>query len=89
MVGKRTFQNPREHIEELGAEDIESAGRRKFPRFKDAVEFTMAERTKAVLKEQLRTGVDRDAFEKYRRSDEEVGIFHTSEAAQQLTAASS
>ena len=73
MVGKRYVRNPREHIEEIGNGDIESGYKpRRFARFKDAVEFTMEERNKSMLKEQLRTGVERDAFEKFRKSDEEV-----------------
>ena len=76
MVGRRNFQNPREHIEELANGDLESGHRqdkqRRFPRFKDVVEHTMANRTSAALKEQLRGGIERDTFEKFRKSDEEV-----------------
>jgi hypothetical protein len=73
MVGKRAFQTPRTHINDLSNGDLES-GRtlKKFPRFKDAVELTMAERNKWLLKEQLRTGVQGDEFEKFRKSKEEV-----------------
>jgi cation diffusion facilitator family transporter len=73
MVGKRNF-TPRQQIEELGNGDIESgnAPRRRFPRFKDAVDFTMAERTKGVLKQQLRDGVDRETFERFRKSEVEL-----------------
>ena len=80
MVGKRyttNARNPRDHIEDLGNGDVESgqkAGRqeRRFPRFKDVVDATMGEQHKTKLKEQLRTGVERDAFEKFRKSDEEL-----------------
>lgn len=72
MVGKRAFQTPRDHIEQLGNGDVESGPKRRFPRFKDAVEFTMAERTRANLKQQLRDGLDRDSFEKYRKSDKQI-----------------
>ena len=76
MVGRRSFQNPRQHIEELGNGDLESGykqhNQKRFPRFKDVVEHTMAERTKTALKEQLRGGIERDTFEKFRKSDEEV-----------------
>jgi hypothetical protein len=78
MVGKRAFETPRAHINHISNGDLES-GRtlRKFPRFKDAVEFTMAERTKRLLKEQLRNGLDGDEFEKFRKSDEEVSDKHS------------
>lgn len=73
MVGKRTIQNPREHIEEVGNDDLESGVKqRRFPLFKDAVNFTIAERAKHALKKQLQTGWERDAFEKFRKSDDEV-----------------
>ena len=74
MVGRRTITNPRQHIEELGdGGDLESGQQKKrFPRFKDVVDHTMAERTKTALKEQLRSGIERDAFESFRKSDEQV-----------------
>ncbi len=73
MVGRRTVSNPRQHIEELDNNDLESGYKQKrFPRFKDVVEHTMAERTKTALKEQLRSGIERDTFECFRKSDEEV-----------------
>ncbi|KIW96543.1 uncharacterized protein Z519_01934 [Cladophialophora bantiana CBS 173.52] len=52
--------------------DLEAGNhKRHFPGFKDAVEYALDCRTTAVLKEQLRNGVDRGAFEKARKSDEE------------------
>lgn len=81
MVGKRAWQKsqtPREHINEFskGTGDIESANdtqsNRRFPRFKDAVDFAMAERTQALLKKQIVAGIDGECFEEYRVSDEDL-----------------
>lgn len=71
MVGKRAFQRPqtpREHVDELSNGDLESGGKpqRRFPKFKDAVDFAMAERTQGVLKKQIVSGVDRECFESFR-----------------------
>lgn len=75
MVGKRAFQRPDSSKGEYNAEDLESGFRqRRFPRFKDAVDFAVAERTTALLKKQLRAGVDTEVFEKYRKGDEEVSM---------------
>jgi hypothetical protein len=73
MVGKRTFQNPREHVNELQNGDLESGPReRRYPKFRDVVDLTMAERSKSSFKDNLRSGFDRDAFEQFRKSDDEV-----------------
>ncbi|KPI45413.1 Metal tolerance protein 9 [Cyphellophora attinorum] len=80
MVGKRAFERPktpREHIDEFSNKgDVESGprttGKRRFPKFKDAVDFAMAERTQGVLKKQLVAGIDRECFEEYRMSDEKL-----------------
>ena len=75
MVGKRTIQAPKSRAEDhCRNQDLESGHRRKrFGGFKDAVEYALDRRTTAALKEQLKNGVDRQEFEKYRKSDEEVG----------------
>jgi cation diffusion facilitator family transporter len=77
MVGKRNFETrpktPREHVQEMGNGDLESGHmRRRFPRFKDAVDFAMAERTKGVLKQELLSGIDRQCWESFRKSDDEL-----------------
>lgn len=89
MVGKRNFsKNPRGHIEELGkggngVEDVESGYQpKRFPRFKDAVELAMAEHTKMVLKKQLQSGVERDTFERFRKSDDDLKEIKTKKIRQ-------
>lgn len=74
MVGKRTFNTPnKKDADNWRNADLESGQKpRRFGGFKDAVEYAMDRRTTAVLKEQLREGVDRNALEKYRMSDDEV-----------------
>lgn len=76
MVGKRAFERaktPREHIEEFSNGDLESGStQRRFPRFKDAVDFAMSERAARALKKQIVAGVDRECFEDFRVSDEEL-----------------
>lgn len=77
MVGKRTFERPRSRKENESEHvngDIESGIKRRFPRFKDAVELAMAERTTALLKQQLRKGIDAQDFDRYRTSDEDVRV---------------
>jgi hypothetical protein len=74
MVGKRTFHNRAD--DRWRSSDLESGHQqRRFAGFKDAVEYAMDRQTTAALKEQLRTGVDRREFEKYRKSEEEVHIY--------------
>ena len=82
MVGKRTFQRPntpRGHIDELsnGNGDLESgksSGKsdRRFPRFKDAVNLAMDQRTQGVLKKQIIAGVDKECFEEFRIDEDEL-----------------
>lgn len=72
MVGKRAFgPNPDDEHEASWGED-EETGLRKRPRFKDAVELAMAQRTTHQLKGQLTAGIDTAQWRKYRKSDEEV-----------------
>ena len=76
MPGKRALTSSRDPGDDYPRDngDLETgAKKRRFPRFKDAVELAMAERTTGVLKAQLKAGVDRDEFEQYRKSDDEVG----------------
>lgn len=74
MPGKRALQNPRDPENDAQRDgDLESGFRnRKFPKFKDAVDLAMADRTTRALKKQLKAGVDIDEFERYRKSDDEV-----------------
>jgi cation diffusion facilitator family transporter len=75
MVGKRAFGRPgtpRDHINEFGNGDLESGPKRRFGGFKDAVDFAMAERTQGLLKKQILNGVDRECFEEFRMSDEQL-----------------
>lgn len=73
MVGKRTLNNPSGRSEDVGNGDLESGYKpRRFGGFKDAVEYAMDRRTTAALKEQLRKGIDRGAFENVRKSEAEV-----------------
>ncbi|EXJ64792.1 hypothetical protein A1O7_01130 [Cladophialophora yegresii CBS 114405] len=75
MVGKRTLNTTKTRAEDRWRNpDLESGHheQRRFAGFKDAVEYALDRRTTAVLKEQLRTGVDRREFEKYRKSGEEI-----------------
>ena len=82
MPGKRALQNPRNPDKNIPRDgDLESGFegknknlKRRFPRFKDAVDFTMDERMTSLLKKQLKAGVDIDEFERYRKSEEEVGF---------------
>jgi hypothetical protein len=84
MPGKRALQNPRSPDKNIPRDgDLESGFegknknlKRRFPRFKDAVDFTMDERMTSLLKKQLKVGVDIDEFERYRKSEEEVGFNH-------------
>ncbi|EXJ61270.1 uncharacterized protein A1O5_11827 [Cladophialophora psammophila CBS 110553] len=71
MVGKRTLHPPKNQADDHWRQpDLESGNHnRRFPGFKDAVEYALDRQTTAVLKEQLREGVDRGAFEKARKSD--------------------
>ncbi|KIX93282.1 uncharacterized protein Z520_10925 [Fonsecaea multimorphosa CBS 102226] len=74
MVGKRTLHPAKNQADDTWREaDLEAGGdRRRFTGFKDAVEYVLDRRTTAALKEQLRHGMDRGAFEKARKSDEEL-----------------
>lgn len=75
MVGKRTFQQNRARKQSSGEEtngDLESGIKPRFPKFKDAVELAMAERTTALLKKQLSEGIDANDYQKYRKSEEKV-----------------
>ena len=72
MVGKRAFGSKEEHPhEDSWGKDIET-GLKKRPRFKDAVELAMAQRTTHQLKKQLTEGIDTTEYKKYRKSDDEV-----------------
>ena len=72
MVGRRAFgpseDNPHE---DSWGKDIET-GLKSRPKFKDAVELAMAQRTTHQLKKQLREGIDTSEYKKYRKSDDEV-----------------
>ncbi|KIW72679.1 hypothetical protein PV04_00857 [Phialophora macrospora] len=71
MVGKRTLHNRAD--DRWRNADLESGHQqRRFAGFKDAVEYALDRRTTAALKEQLRAGVDRREFEKYRKSEDEI-----------------
>ena len=82
MPGKRALQNPRDPNNDIPRDgDLESGFegkknqknlKRRFPRFKDAVDLAMEERVMSLLKKQLKAGVDIEEFERYRKSDEEV-----------------
>jgi len=73
MVGKRTFSNTRDYKNDEIKDDIESNTKpRRFPRFRDAVDFAVAERNKTAIKKQLLDEVNRDEWEEFRKSDEEV-----------------
>ncbi|ETN39015.1 uncharacterized protein HMPREF1541_07057 [Cyphellophora europaea CBS 101466] len=75
MVGRRAFHQPdtpREHIDGIGNGDLESGPKRRFPRFKDAVDFAMDERTSKAIKKQILDGIDKETWEHFRKSDEEI-----------------
>lgn len=75
MVGKRTLANPRDpKNNEAPDGDVETgfARKRKFGGFRDAVDLVMANRTTAVLKQELQSGVGREEFEKYRKDEDEI-----------------
>ena len=82
MPGKRSLPNPRDPNNNIARDgDLESGfeggkktPKRRFPRFKDAVELAMQERAMGLLKQQLKVGVDIDEFERYRKSEEEVRL---------------
>ena len=84
MPGKRALRNPRHPDNNIARDgDLESgfegkkqkkSPRRKFLRFKDAVDLAMEERMMGLLKRQLKAGVDIEEFERYRKSEEEVGF---------------
>ncbi len=83
MPGKRAPQNPRDPDNDASRDgDLESgfqgvAKKRRFPKFKDAVDLAIADRTTGALKKQLKAGVDIDEFERYRKTDDEVSPFNT------------
>jgi hypothetical protein len=85
MPGKRALQNPRDPDNDIPRDgDLESGfegkkknKRRRFPRFKDAVNLAVEERTMTLLKKQLKAGVDIEEFERYRKSEEEVRLTTT------------
>ncbi|KIW30669.1 uncharacterized protein PV07_06393 [Cladophialophora immunda] len=74
MVGKRTLNTAKNQADDnwLQADLEPGHGTRRFSGFKDAVEYVLDRRTTAVLKEQLRGSVDRGAFERARKSAEEL-----------------
>lgn len=82
MPGKRALPNPRDRNQdaerdgdlESGFEGKKKNQKRRFPRFKDAVDLAMEARVVGLLKQQLKAGVDIDEFEKYRKSEEEVRL---------------
>lgn len=70
MVGKRTLVHPREPKRNEEHDDVESGfGKKRFPRFKDAVDLVISERTTTLLKKQIRDGIEADDFEQYRTSE--------------------
>ena len=76
MVGKRnmSFRSKNSDYRELPKQDLENGMRQKprVSRFKDAANVVMDDKRRTELKKKLRDGIDRDEFEKYRKSDEEV-----------------
>lgn len=74
MPGKRSLQNPRDPDNDVPRDgDLENGFKsRRFPKFRDAVDMAVAERTTLALKKQLKVGVDIEEFERYRKSDDEV-----------------
>lgn len=74
MVGRRSLARDRKKSEHNRNGDLESGINHKYPKFKDAVELAMAERTTALLKRQLHEGLNVDEFKKYRKGKDEVGF---------------
>ena len=82
MVGKRHTQNgdagnPRGAGRNSSRDnDLESgfAGerRRKYSRFRDAVQHVVTDKSAAVLKQQLKMSVDREKYDKYRKDEKEI-----------------
>ncbi len=87
MVGKRTLNRPGSRPkDQAGNGDLESGlKQRRFGGFKDAVEYVVERRTTAALKDQLRKGVLRGAFENARKSDEEVRLHAETRRGGELT----
>jgi len=72
MVGRRAFgANPENEHEDSWGKDIET-GLKSRPRFKDAVELAMAQRTTHQLKKQLTQDIDTNDYKHYRKTDDEV-----------------
>lgn len=72
MVGKRAFGASKgDPHEDSWGKDIET-GLKSRPKFRDAVELAMAQRTTMQLKKQLTEGIDTKEYKKYRKSDDEV-----------------
>lgn len=89
MVGKRdrSFASGRKKSQNGDANgyqraserDLESGQQGSKPRphmfkFKDAANTALEDKRREDLKKQLLTGVDRERFEKFRKSDEEVRL---------------
>ncbi|EXJ78944.1 hypothetical protein A1O3_08444 [Capronia epimyces CBS 606.96] len=73
MVGKRAFNSGRRPETPKDPDDLESGHKyRRFQGFRDAVEYAMDRQTTASLKAELLKGVKQGAFEKARKSDEEL-----------------
>lgn len=72
MVGKRAFGVSKdEPHEDSWGKDVES-GLKSRPKFRDAVELAMAQRTTMQLKKQLTEAIDTNEYKKYRKSEDEV-----------------
>ncbi|KAK5203263.1 hypothetical protein LTR96_010923 [Exophiala xenobiotica] len=74
MVRRRTLQAARSlnHDTLQPGGDLEPGYMRRIPRFKDVVDVVLAQRHKQDLSKRLQEGVDTGAFERYRKSDEEL-----------------
>ena len=69
-----SFRSKNSDHRELPKQDLENGMRQKprVSRFQDAANVAMDDKRRTELKKKLRDGIDRDEFEKYRKSDEEV-----------------
>ncbi|KAK4934278.1 hypothetical protein LTR10_024403 [Elasticomyces elasticus] len=74
MVRKRPFQAARSlsHDGLRPGGDLEPGYMRRVPRFKDVVDMVIVQNRTIALQKQLREGIDTQAFERYRTSDEEL-----------------
>ena len=69
-----SFRFKKSDYQQPPQEDLENGLRQKpcFARFQDAASMAMDDKRRSELKKKLRDGIDRDEFEKYRKSDTEV-----------------